>query len=292
MKPFFFLLILIAASASAQPPIRISLQPATGSSNPPFSATTLLAQPLSPDEQLSFTLPRHITQYRIIACPVQASQPLPPGQPGRYAPAVSICLLSAYNAEGRRIIIIDTNNDKDFTNETILNADYLQQFQKANEKNIPFITVHNITVYDDQTRSSRSISIGIWPNLFSHAYQPVTDSLSHVEVTIQSLVTAGTNNETSATKGYEFFCINPNPSQVFNKETLIAFRKKEQPRADDFALYNLYQLNEPVQLNGQWFRFAAISSNGSELQLTPYTGAPPATTNRKKLWAEGKLHQQ
>jgi thiol-disulfide isomerase/thioredoxin len=168
-------------------------------------------------------------------------------------------ILSALNENNERVIIVDTNNDLDFTEENIYNTRYLKEYIN----NRQFIRITNIEYYNYKNDSVNNSEINIWPEIHKLSYKLNIDSMAHIEVVYQSDEMQSTSIGFSPYK----FNIYKNSTKPFDSDNAKILPFTDPAKNNFGILSNFYNIGDYIEINGSFYVFQKISLKGDSLFL-------------------------
>jgi thiol-disulfide isomerase/thioredoxin len=291
---FYILFAMVSFPGFAQRQdslIKLTLAPLADSHNPAF--TTRIRPRLTRIPLQQFIIPPTISRYHIKEAHTQFEQytyhQLLQGDTAvlkdtgylakpyteNYAPQFvneSVKLLIGFDAAQQRIVIIDSDNDKDFTNETIYTESYLK---KNNDLSSKRHTPVSIEVYDKKLRRVVPKTVFVWPDLFARTYTPETDSAYYAELVFKNPTYTNTHS-TPGYAGLRFYLFCGAMDQLHNAEnTFILPVPAAEPHPGKLSIAQMYVASDVVVTGKQYFRLQGFSSAGDTLYIQSLTGQIP-----------------
>jgi thiol-disulfide isomerase/thioredoxin len=253
--------------------------------NIPISETNVLSRTTNENNQ-KFKLPKSISEYRILENHLQYRQYLYLKQkqnvdlPAEIKEEIeyikndtiqysnefideSIKILSYRTDKPGYKIIVDIENDHDFTNDIV--------YEYSNDSKSFFkdliITVKNIEVWDYFKRQKKKITAIISLDLHHYHYQPVQDSLGYVEVTHFISSKKGSFYSNSSLMNYfDVYVLTTRPSKIYTQaESFFYFTDKHDSIPVFIPFNKRHKIGDTIKLDEKYYAIMSISSDGSNL---------------------------
>lgn len=180
----------------------------------------------------------------------------------------SVKILSFYNKQKQRCIVIDTDNDYSFLNEHVFSELELKSMKIGNliQK---FIRVNNIEYFDTLSKSIIKTNVDIYPELYTDVFpeikNPIVNALLSLEVVSKQIVKCGffEYNE----KKYPLIVFSHNLNNLYDSSRTMCFFLKDSSNFMSPRFNKFYNLGKTISIDNMNFRAVKINIIGEWVEM-------------------------
>ena len=184
--------------------------------------------------------------------------------------------LVGFDQQGRRVVIVDANNNQDFSDDQVLyyrdnlpeiprsaNGSYRDDSMNAVYTTMPAVNV-SLQTFDGQKTISRTLWIKPNPYRTGFIYSDTTLNRHHL-----SILDLESRKGTATILGESFdFVVNGGPTIGYTPESTIIYAYSRDATGSSTRLKGEYRLYQSMNVKGHRIQFTGISTLGDRLQVT------------------------
>lgn len=176
----------------------------------------------------------------------------------------SIKILSFQDSLGKRFIVIDTDNNYDFTNEVIYPKALLDSENSKNVSVRKFITVKNIDFFEAKSNSIINTHADIFPDVSTFSKRGDTDTLAYVEIISKSIAHKGLLD--TLYNQSEIIAFSRSVNQIFDS-TQTYYIIPQEISVKNIKRDDLFHQGDVFHNNNQFFKLISIDPLGDFLTV-------------------------